>query len=110
MTAPAAPDAVPTVALDDLGNIVAAYAEFDAKVKQFSEARDGLRRIIETHLADAEVGTIAGRPRVRRSRYTDRRIDTRRLREQAPADLLAACTVESERTRFALVDPGQATG
>jgi hypothetical protein len=94
-----------TVALDDLAKVIEAYADCDTKAKRYTKARDGLRRILDARMlaARAELGTVDGRPRLRRTRYLERRVDAARLREQAGADLVTACTVENERVRLTIV-------
>jgi uncharacterized protein YbjT (DUF2867 family) len=107
LTAPtteAPPAAPPAVALDDLAAAITAFVTAEANIRQWTEVRDGWRRLIEARIGDAEVGTVAGRPRVRRTRYIERRLNTPRLRELVAPDLIAACTVTSERTRFSLVE------
>lgn len=96
-----------TVPLDDLAKVIDAFADCDAKAKRYTKARDGLRRILDARMlhadANAEVGTVNGHPRLRRTRYLERRVDAARLRERAGADLVAECTVENERVRLTTI-------
>ena len=99
------PDGTVMVALDDIAKVIDAYADCDAKAKRYAKARDGLRRILDARMldADAEVGTVDGCPRLRRTRYLDRRVDAARLRERAGAELVTECTVATERVRLTIV-------
>ncbi|WP_018348202.1 hypothetical protein [Longispora albida] len=92
------------VALDDLAGTIDAYRRFRAEADRWTSAAAELRRVIEARLADADVGTIAGRPVVRHTSYTERRVDMQKLRLLSPANLVEQCTATTTRRRFSLVE------
>lgn len=73
----------------------------NAQIKQLEEARDNARRHIEAALGDAEVGLVDGQPAVRWTWVHSKRLDQRKLKEQAP-ELVEACTVPVVSRRFSL--------
>ncbi|CAM3430726.1 hypothetical protein [Stackebrandtia soli] len=94
-----------TTDLDDLAGVVAALRHAEEKQREWKAAADDLRRVLTERLGDAATGTVDGRPVIRQSLYVERRLSTARVRDLAPAALIDACTVETERRRVALVDP-----
>jgi predicted phage-related endonuclease len=56
-------------------------------------------------LGDAELGLVDGRPAVHWTVVATRRLDQRKLKEQAP-ELVEACTVTQLSRRFTLTSDG----
>ena len=76
----------PQTTVDDLNPWILAYERANGEVVKWKQAADRARGKIVAALekANAEIGTVAGRPRVRYVTVTQRRIDTARFRDQHP--------------------------
>lgn len=94
--------AKPTVDLPaDAENWLALIRQCDRDIKDLEETKKLARARIEQMLGDAELGMLDGRPAVHWTVVASRRLDQRKLKEQAP-DLVEACTVTSLSRRFTL--------
>lgn len=92
------------IALDDLASWVALYRDTDDAIKALEEKKKAARERIEAALGDAETGTVDGRPVVRWSHVTSRRLDQTLAKALLKdRDLLDAAMVETTSRRFALV-------
>lgn len=92
------------IALDDLASWVALYRETDDTIKLLEERKKAARERIEAALGDAETGTVDGRPAVRWTRVTSKRLDQGIAKALLKdRDLLDAAMVETTSRRFALV-------
>lgn len=94
-----------TAPIDDLTPWVAAYREACANRDQWAEIADRAKQQITQQLENeqAEVGTIDGRPTVKWTEVTTRRINTKALKEKDP-ELADRYTVTSTSRRFTLLD------
>jgi predicted phage-related endonuclease len=98
-----AASAKPTTELPrDAENWIALIADCEAKIRDLEEAKKLARGHLERMLGSHEIGTLAGQPVVRWTFVQSRRLDQRKLKEQAP-DLVAECTVDAVSRRFTLV-------
>jgi predicted phage-related endonuclease len=102
MTTTAEPTTDQTVALDDIAGWVETYHQAGAQIAKLEELRGVARQHIEAALGDHEVGTVNGRPVVRWTVVTSRRLDQKKLKADHP-DLAEALTVPSTSRRFTLV-------
>lgn len=92
--------------LDELATWIAAYREATSNAKQWQETADRAKEHITAALteANAEVGTVDGRPAVRWTIVESARVDTKKLRSEHP-EIVAQFTVPSQSRRFTVVDP-----
>lgn len=88
--------------LDDLSEYIATYRALTEKIDEWTAMRDALRTRICDGLGDATVGTLAGTPVVRWSRYTTRRLAPDLIRKKFTEEALADCYTETEQRRFTL--------
>lgn len=103
--APSVP-AKPTVDLpEDASNWLALIRQCDRDIKDLEETKKLARARIEQMLGDAEVGLVDGQAAVHWTVVTSRRLDQKKLKEQAP-DLVEACTVTQLSRRFTLAADG----
>ena len=80
-----------------------AYIEAKAKVKEWEERADIARAQVEAALGDCEVGLVNGREAVRWTTVEANRIDTKKIRELLPPEMVAAIEVTSVSRRFSIV-------
>lgn len=78
------------------------YAEADVLIKQLEERKTAARERIEAALGDNETGTVAGRPAVRWSFVTSKRLDQKKAKALL-GDRVDEAMVESTSRRFSLV-------
>jgi predicted phage-related endonuclease len=97
----AAPDKPAVDLPTDAENWLALIRQCDRDIKDLEEAKKLARVRIEQMLGDAELGMLDGRPAVHWTVVASRRLDQRKLKEQAP-DLVEACTVTQLSRRFTL--------
>lgn len=81
-----------------------AYIEAKHKVKEWQEKADIARQQIESAMGDHEIGLVNGREAVRWTKVESRRIDTAKVRELLPAQVLDLVEVTSVSRRFSIVD------
>lgn len=99
--APAVPDK-PSVDLPaDATNWLALIRQCDRDIKDLEEAKKLARGHLERMMGDAELGLVDGRPAVHWTIVSSRRLDQKKLKEQAP-ELVEACTVTQLSRRFTL--------
>lgn len=79
------------------------YRRADAQIRHMEEVKAEARRHLEEALGDAELGTVDGDVAVRWTFIESRRLDQKKLKEQAP-ELVEQCTVASTSRRFSLPD------
>jgi predicted phage-related endonuclease len=80
-----------------------AYIEAKAKVKEWEERADIARAQVEAAMGDCEVGLVNGREAVRWTTVESNRIDTKKIRELLPPEMVAAIEVTSVSRRFSIV-------
>jgi predicted phage-related endonuclease len=85
----------------DAVNWRALIQDCDAKIKDLEKTKKIARGHLEQMMGDAELGLIDGRPAVHWTVVASRRLDQKKLKEQAP-ELVEACTVTSISRRFTL--------
>lgn len=92
-------------AVDDLATWIDAYRAACANRDQWSDIADRAKQQITQHLdrADAEVGTIAGRPVVRYTTVITKRLDQKALKAKEP-ELAEQYSVISTSRRFSIVE------
>jgi predicted phage-related endonuclease len=100
-------DTTSTAPVDSLATWVDAYRQACAERDRWSDIADRAKLQLTQHLDQigATVGTLDGRPAVRWSAVTSRRIDTKALKEKDP-ELAERYTVETSSRRFTVVDGG----
>jgi len=81
-----------------------AYVEAKAKIKEWEEKADIARQQVEAAMGDAEVGLINGREAVRWTTVESNRIDTKKIRELLPADLVEKLETPTISRRFTIVE------
>ena len=98
------PDTTP---IDDLATWVAAYREACANRDQWAQIADRAKQQITQQLERdaADVGTVNGRPAVKWTAVTSKRLDTKALKEKDP-EIAARYTVETTSRRFTVLDEG----
>lgn len=101
MTAAQSPVDLPA----DARNWLALIRQCDADIKDLEETKKLARARIEQMLGEAEVGLVDGQPAVHWTIVSSRRLDQRKLKDQAP-ELVDACTVTSMSRRFTLAADG----
>jgi predicted phage-related endonuclease len=82
---------------------LSAYIEAKAKVKEWEEKADIARAQVEAAMGDCEVGLVNGREAVRWTTVEANRIDTKKIRELLPPEMVAAIEVKSVSRRFSIV-------
>jgi predicted phage-related endonuclease len=93
-----------TVTLDDLSTWLDLYRQATDGIAALEERRKVAREHIEAALGDAETGTVGGRPVVRWTHVTSRRLDQTKAKGLlADYNLLDAAMTETTSRRFALV-------
>lgn len=104
MTNPPSTDAV-SASIDSLATWIGAYREACANRDRWAEVADRAKQQITQQLDqhNAQVGTVNGRPAVRWTHVSTRRLDTKALREAQP-DLVEQYTRETTSRRFTLVE------
>lgn len=93
------------VAVDQLAVWIAAYREATSNAKQWQDTAERAKEHITATLAaaDAEVGTVDGKPAVRYTIVESTRLDTKKLRAEHP-ELVDQFSVPSSSRRFTIVD------
>ena len=86
------------------GAFLTAYIEAKAKIKEWEEKADIARQQVEAALGEAEVGLINGREAVRWTTVESNRIDTKKIRELLPADLVEKLETTIVSRRFTIVE------
>jgi predicted phage-related endonuclease len=84
-------------------SFLSAYIEAKAKVKEWEEKADIARSQVEAAMGDCEVGLVNGREAVRWTTVEANRIDTKKIRELLPPEMVAAIEVKSISRRFSIV-------
>ena len=82
---------------------VAEYRRLKLQASQIAEQLDVARSHIEAALGDHEIGTVNGAPVVRYAVIESERIDTKKLREVLPPQVLELVTVKSQSRRFTVL-------
>jgi predicted phage-related endonuclease len=85
----------------DALNWLALIRQCDRDIKDLEETKKLARARVEQMMGEAEIGLLDGRPAVHWTVVASRRLDQRKLKEQAP-DLVEACTVTQLSRRFTL--------
>ena len=80
-----------------------AYIEAKAKVKEWEEKADIARSQVEAAMGDCEVGLVNGREAVRWTTVEANRIDTKKIRELLPPEMVSQLEVTSVTRRFSIV-------
>lgn len=97
-----------TIALDSIASWVALYRDADEAIKVLEDRKRAAREHIEAALGDTETGTVDGRPAVRWTHVTSKRLDQALAKALLKdRDLLEAAMVETTSRRFVLVTEEQ---
>jgi len=83
---------------------LSAYIEAKAKIKEWQEKADIAQEQVKSALGDAEVGLVNGREAVRWTTVESSRIDTKKIREILPEDLVAKLETTLVTRRFTIVE------
>jgi predicted phage-related endonuclease len=81
-----------------------AYIEAKAKVKEWTEKADIARQQVEAAMGDCEVGLVNGREAVRWTTVESNRLDTKKIRELLPPEMVEQLEVTTIARRFSIVD------
>lgn len=81
-----------------------AYIEAKAKVKEWTEKADIAAEQIKAALGDSEIGLVNGKEAVRWTTVEAHRIDTKKIRELLPPEMVEKLEVVSVSRRFTIVD------
>lgn len=90
-------------ALDDIAETVALLRKTGVKIAKFSKVQAELQRKIKARLADAEIGTIDGRPVVSWKRTLRVAVSQKLLKERYP-DIVGDVSDISEVRTFKVLD------
>jgi predicted phage-related endonuclease len=83
---------------------LSAYIEAKAKVKEWTEKADIAAEQVKSALGDAEIGLVNGKEAVRWTSVESRRLDTKKIREMFPAEMVEKLETVSITRRFTIVD------
>ena len=83
---------------------LSAYIEAKAKIKEWQEKADIAQEQVKSALGDAEVGLVNGKEAVRWTTVESSRIDTKKIRELLPEDLVAKLETTLVTRRFTIVE------
>jgi predicted phage-related endonuclease len=81
-----------------------AYIEAKAKVKEWAEKADIAAEQVKAAMGECEIGLVNGREAVRWTTVETHRIDTKRIREMLPAEMVAKLETTTYARRFSIVD------
>lgn len=90
--------------IDDLETWIAAYQQAKHNAAQWAETAEQIKARITDALAaaDAEVGTVNGKPAVKWSYVGSNRVDVKALKEDHP-EIAAKYTIQQTSRRFTVV-------
>jgi len=80
-----------------------AYIQAKAKVKEWQEKADIAADQVKQALGENEIGTVNGREVVRWTTVEANRIDTKKIRELLPPDMVKMLETTSVSRRFSIV-------
>lgn len=83
---------------------LSAYIEAKHKVKEWTEKADIAAEQVKAALGDHEIGLVNGREAVRWTTVEATRIDSKKVRELLPADIVEKIETKSITRRFSIVD------
>ena len=86
------------------GAFLTAFIEAKAKIKEWQEKADIAQEQVKAALGDAEIGLVNGREAVRWTTVESSRIDTKKIRELLPEDLVAKLEITTVTRRFTIVE------
>jgi predicted phage-related endonuclease len=81
-----------------------AYIEAKAKQKEWAEKADIARQQVEAAMGECEIALVNGREAVRWTTVETHRIDTKRIREMLPEEMVAKLETTTITRRFSIVD------
>jgi predicted phage-related endonuclease len=81
-----------------------AFIEARAKIKEWQEKADIAQEQVKAALGDSEIGLVNGREAVRWTSVETHRIDTKRIRELLPAEMVEKLETVTISRRFTIVD------
>ena len=84
--------------------MLAAYIEAKAKAKEWTEKADIYAEQVKAAMGDHEIGLVNGREAVRWTTVETHRIDTKKIRELLPAEMVEKLETVSLSRRFTIVD------
>ena len=93
------------VPIDDLADDLETIRQAKAKAKEWTLLADVLMALVKERIGPAAEATVSGRPVVRRSERQVTRLDTKTLRAEVPADVLAPYLTTTTEVRYEMVNP-----
>lgn len=81
-----------------------AYIEAKVKIKEWQEKADIARQQVESAMGECEIALVNGREAVRWTTVESHRIDTAKIRELLPADLVSKLETTTISRRFTIVE------
>ena len=94
-----------TVDLDPTASaFLNAYIEAKIQIKQWEEKADVAAEQVKAALGESEIGLVNGREAVRWTTVISNRIDTKKIRELLPPDMVEKLEVETVSRRFVIVE------
>jgi predicted phage-related endonuclease len=83
---------------------LSAYIEAKFKIKEWQEKADIAAEQVKAALGDHEVGLVNGREAVRWTTVESSRIDSKKVRELLPQDIIDKLETKTVTRRFSIVD------
>jgi len=84
--------------------MLAAYIEAKTKAKEWNEKADIYAEQVKAAMGDAEIGLVNGRESVRWTTVETHRIDTKKIRELLPPEMVEKLETVTISKRFSIVD------
>ena len=81
-----------------------AYIEAKVQIRAWEEKADVAAEQVKAAMGNCEVGLVHGREAVRWTTVISNRIDTKKIRELLPPDMVEKLDVESVSRRFVVVE------
>jgi len=81
-----------------------AYIEARAKIKEWQEKADIAAEQVKAAMGDCEIGLVNGRESVRWTTVETHRIDTKKIRELFPPEMVEKFETTTVTRRFSIVD------
>jgi predicted phage-related endonuclease len=85
-------------------SFLAGYIEAKAKIKEWTEKADLYAEQVKSAMGDSQVGLVNGKEVVRWTTVESRRIDTAKVRELLPPQVIDLLEVVSTSRRFTIVE------
>lgn len=88
----------------DTAALVHAYRRAEAEARKWADTKDAIRDMLVAALGSADVGTIDGKPAVRRTVVQSTRLDSKKLHENEP-EIYIRYAVPTSTVRVTVTKP-----